>query len=198
MDFTRDDFLNFWPGGYQEQFGNNYPFKDKIFDVIQKHASGKTILDIGCGSGFWTMKWLRPLFDRVICVDLIPKPDNLDAEYIQLPEADYSLPGVEDSSVDFVFSFGLFCHLSNSAVETYLKSIQRVMSSGATGLLMFANILKILERHREKPFANMALEGWFYSDLETIQKAIKNAGLVFISDTIPDFRDSLVLIKKEV
>ena len=67
-------------------------------------------------------------------------PENV--RYIELPDRDYNCTGVEDESIDFAFSFGVFCHLPNSANETYVNSIYKKLKVGGVALLAFADFYR--------------------------------------------------------
>jgi cyclopropane fatty-acyl-phospholipid synthase-like methyltransferase len=161
------------------------------------------VLEIGCGDGYWTMKWLLPRFERITTIDLIERPTWFtglsNINHITLPEASYDLPGIKDSSVGFVWSFGVFCHFTNKAIEEYLKSVYRVMLHGAYAVIMFAN----WEKHpdfKDKP-AEYGIDpepfcGWTCGNLDTIIKQIEDAGLCFVKDSIPEFRDTLAIMRK--
>lgn len=144
MEFNKETFKTFWPGGYQENFGSHYPYLIDIEMCLDKYKNSNYIaLDIGCGNGYWTLQFLIPRFKRVIALDVLDTPElfkGIDTvQYEELGSSDYTCGTISEATVDFVRSFGLFCHLSNQVVDTYLKNIYRVMRPGACGLIMFAN-----------------------------------------------------------
>jgi SAM-dependent methyltransferase len=153
---SKEKFLNFpWWGkvGYQESFcgfksGYEENFASQLSKFYNKHH---TCLEIGCGGGFWAKKYLCPNFSRVVGVDLLPSehisilnenspPDNF--EYIEVGDRDYSCSKINDESIDFVFSFGVFCHMPNSAVSSYLDSIYRKLKFGGQALITFPDFYK--------------------------------------------------------
>lgn len=208
MDYTKEWFREQWGlMGYQENFTRErgYDFLTEINAVLNRHQDRNAeVLELGCGSGYWTLKFLMPRFKNITAIDIIETPallkDRAGIKYIQLPKNDYSCYSVPDESVDFLWSFGLFCHLSNSAVSEYLKNIYRVMRPGAKGLIMFANWPRNPTKAKIYPIENYrndeTYEGWFYSDLDTTIKQINESGLAFFEDTIPTFRDTLALFKR--
>jgi len=132
---------------------------------------------------------------------------------MELSDRDYECTGVADDSVDFVFSFGVFCHLPNSALRTYLSSIYRKLKPGGTGLIMFADFNRhfryskvhfqneaeiignpaLQDQHREKT----SFGGWFWCDIPTISSIIKSSPFESFRDVTPDgFRDCLVAVSK--
>ncbi len=213
MDFTRSEFLHLCgPEGYQEPFGEGYDYRDEIEVVLEAHrdANGRC-LEIGCGNGYWTLQFLAPRFRDVLALDLLPPPPLFEGHakirYVQVAVGDTSCAGIEDGSIDFVWSFGVFCHLSNSSVEGYLRSIHRVLRPGGQALLMFPNWdryrqlapagsldgvdLEDVEQYREKPLGT-----WFYCDLPTAKRQVLEAGFREFEDTLPAFRDTLARVRK--
>lgn len=185
MSFSNEDFLKFWgPSGYHETFDG---YQDKEFvksemnSILSKHKNAnKTALEIGCGRGYWTTQ-LSSSFQKVTCLDILPSdsvgkwlPKN--AIYFQLPDRNFKCSGVPDSSVDFVFSFGVFCHLPFSAVLEYITNIRRVLKPSGTAVLMCPNwnchqfLSKVDAKDREQYLEKVSFNGWFYHDLEKLQK----------------------------
>ncbi len=64
MDYTKEDFKNLWPNGYQENFdAENYQYRAQIETCLDKYIDHAGVaLDIGCGSGFWTAEFLLKRF----------------------------------------------------------------------------------------------------------------------------------------
>jgi len=58
------------------------------------------------------------------------------------------LPGVPDSSIDFVFSFDTFVHLERRVVGKYLSEICRVLRHGGVGVLHHADQNRTEAPHR--------------------------------------------------
>jgi hypothetical protein len=49
---------------------------------------------------------------------------------------DFLLTGIPDDSVDLVFSFDCFCHISYTGLEKYLRNLHRKLRDGTKGLIM--------------------------------------------------------------
>lgn len=205
MDFSSEQFKKFWPNGYQEVFGETNPDRDLLYSILDKRGNkNHRALEIGCGDGTWTSRFLIPRFGDVTAIDVIDSPRNLpfgkNVRYFKLPSNDYECSGIESGSIDFVWSYGVFCHLSNGAVSKYMKSVFRVLKSGGGGLIMFANWPKHfwyktfdgIDRFRN----DVDIGGWFYSDTETARLAVEGAGLEFMGDITEKCRDSLIEFKK--
>jgi SAM-dependent methyltransferase len=225
---SNQEFISAWgEGGYTEDFSGYQPqHKGQIVSELSKYYNqDHTCLEIGCGAGLWTKENLCPNFKTVTALDILPEekinllhnpPPNVN--YIQLNDRDYECTGVEDNSIDFVFSFGVFCHLTNSAANTYINSIHNKLKPGGQGLIMFADfhrnfkyggrefcdevfgcIKDILADtatqdlcREEKTFG-----GWHWNDMETIGKIFNHSGFNSYADVSPDeFRDCLMHFKK--
>jgi SAM-dependent methyltransferase len=195
-DFSREDFIKFWgEEGYQEGFGNKYPFDKDLERILE--ANIPTVLDVGCGNGFWTMHFLRKRFARIIAVDVIDRPkifDGTDVIYQQAGSMDYSLSTVPDNSIDLIWCFGVLCHLSQSATAQYLKSFYRVMKPGAKALIMFAEWTRgqYCGTPNPKQYIETPLGGWYYYDTAAAERLLIGAGFDNMKEILPDFRDLLV------
>lgn len=199
MDTPKDCFIKAWGIGYVEQWPYPLPINDFVKTTIAPFCNKQHVaLEIGCGRGVWTANCLSPNFQKVICLDVIPKSDWIaslpNVEYVELPDRNFSCLGVEDNSIDFVWSFGCFCHLSMDAVREYLKSLFKKVKVGADLVCMFGNWPK-------HPFNRNVVYTpdqcpWFYQDLELVQQAVKSAGFVDFKDMLPGFRDTIAHFKK--
>ena len=78
----------------------------------------------------------------------------------------YELNGIDDGSIDFVFSFGTFVHIDPDGIDEYLGEIARVLRSGGTGTIQYAD--------RDKPFLQTVPDFGGFSDMN----APKMEGLV--------------------
>ena len=78
-------------------------------------------------------------------------------EYIELDDRDYNCTGVEDESIDFAVSFGVFCHFPNSSSQTYINSVYDKLKPGGTGLIMFSDFHRHFEHSKRHFNAKEAL-----------------------------------------
>ncbi len=98
-----------------------------------------TVLDFGCGPGFLA-KAVSEHVSRVIATDVsrgviacarqINAADNLRYVVNGLS----SLQNVDASSIDFVYSFAVFQHLTKEQSMAFFREFVRVLKPGATGL----------------------------------------------------------------
>jgi SAM-dependent methyltransferase len=163
-------------------------------------------VDIGCGSGKLTIELLTPLFSKVYALDVIRRviPEHPKIEYIEVPSRDYSVHGVSADSVDFVFSLGCFCHLTNSANQQYLHNIHRVLKPGGRALLIYANCpnnpaipADRVEHSRQHCRESATANAWCYMDRETLDQLICATKFRTWINVFPEGRDLVALLCKE-
>lgn len=192
MDTSREEFIQAWGlNGYDQD-----SIQPELYDLITPYANpGKVALEIGCGRGTWT-RVLSQLFGGVVALDVIPPSDWIRAlwnvQHNQVPDRCFECWLVEDNSIDFAFSFGCLCHLSETAVRSYLKSLYAKMKSGATAILMFGN----WTRHPGPDTSPGGLCPWFYQDLPLVKSWAAEAGFVDFKDLLPSHRDTLARMVK--
>jgi ubiquinone/menaquinone biosynthesis C-methylase UbiE len=203
MDFTKEQFINFWgSNGYYEAFTYGIGIQEVINRTIVPF-SNKTCLEIGCGGGVFT-KVLSEQFDVVIGIDVIPIHDGVryhNVKYIELDNQDYKCTGIPDNSIDFVFSYGVFCHFSNDAIKEYLQSIYRVMKKGGDCVIMISNFDKLkaefpdFDDWSKYKLGDRMLIGHFYQDDRTVD-IMKHKFKIVSRNLTPDHRDIVVHLKK--
>lgn len=195
-DFSKDQFISFWgKTGYKETWdGYEKNWTPEIMNMIINNVSKQdTVLEIGCGSGYWT-NMIFPLCNKMYAIDLIPRP-NIDnkIQYIENDTHEYKCKNIDNESIDFVFSFGVFCHLSLFANERYLKDILRVLKPNGKALLMYGDE-KGLQKHFKNSNLTCEAVGWKYNTYnETINILSKYP--IMITKML-DYRDTLILIEK--
>lgn len=201
-DATKETFLKTWPGGYRE----NWEVYGKMSGMAEDVLVARTLapfydpaaicLEVGCGLAFWTDKYLAPNFKQVIALDLLPSVlfKHKNIQYIEVPDRSYDCHGVSDDSIDFVWSFGVFCHLSLEAQAKYLQAIYQKCKSGAQCSLYFANI------ERRPGTASSELREdfvpWVENDWTHTETMLKDAGFVDIEDMLPTLPDTVAHCRK--
>ena len=199
-NYTKTDFLNFWgDNGYIETWdGHKYNWSKEIKDLILNQLGDKkdkNVLEIGCGAGYWT-KFLCEHSNNVTAIDLIPNsPFQLDNfTYIENKDMQFDCKNIKDESIDFSFSFGVFCHLSHSACESYLKDVFRVLKKGGTAIFMYSDDKGLQDFYKDETFSASKIYGEFndYSDIMPMIKKYDRS-----AKKILNFRDALVLIKNK-
>lgn len=156
-------FKNAFPGGYFEgstldpmapsSYGV-YGYNSVLYTIysacIRPYVTPQTtVLEIGPGRGAWSKAILHRNCRKLYAVDVADATHTRFWEYVgkdlrveYIAAEDLSLPGVPDESIDFLFSFGVFCHLKPEMCEEYLSSMHRKMRSGGRGFLMIADFDK--------------------------------------------------------
>lgn len=139
--WTKDGFVHSWDA-YQKDY------KDDILAVVSTlvNKESSTVLEIGCGGGYWTSS-LNDLSKKMYAVDLLPRPNiPEDVVYIELGDKQYSIPKIKNNSIDLIFSYGVFCHLSKRARQEYIKDIKRVMKRSGCAIIMFSDNDKLIQQ----------------------------------------------------
>ena len=199
MDYSKSDFIKFWGEiGYTETWdGHKFNWSNNIKQLILNqigYGKDKDVLEIGCGAGYWT-EFLCQNSRNVYAIDLIPKPplkfDNFT--YIENGDRQFNCKAIIDNSIDFAFSFGVFCHFSLNACEEYLKDTLRVLKNGGTAIFMYSDDEGIKKFYDNNTITASSIygNGNDYSDIMPMVKKYDPE-----AQKILDFRDSLVLIKK--
>ncbi|MEM8501168.1 MAG: class I SAM-dependent methyltransferase [Pseudomonadota bacterium] len=109
-------------------------------------TSETVVLEIGPGRGAWTRCMLEA--KKLDCVDVLSAEHNGFWQYVGNENrdkityhevSDASLSSIEDNSVDYIFSFGTFCHISPELQKQYFENFYRKAKPGAIGLVLYAN-----------------------------------------------------------
>ena len=165
MDFLQK-FKHAWPGGFAEgvpldPMGSStygvYGYNSILYTIylvcIKPYITPETVvLEIGPGRGAWTQTFLKENCRKVYAVDVADPEHTHFWDYVgNDPRVEYivvqdlQLAKVPDDSIDFFFSFGVFCHLRPEMCEEYVQSLARKMRKGSQGFLMIADFDKYEE-----------------------------------------------------
>jgi ubiquinone/menaquinone biosynthesis C-methylase UbiE len=113
--------------------------------LLPRVPSGGTVLEIGPGGGRWSVI-LAERADRLILVDVSPRVLEVARErLVDAPHVSYvrsagsDLPGVEDSTVNAIWSFDVFVHVAPVDQAGYLDEMARVLSPGGVALIHHAD-----------------------------------------------------------
>lgn len=199
-DNSKEVFLKTWPGGYRENWAVYGKASGKTEDeVVAKclspfYGKSKACLEVGCGVGFWTEGYLAKNFQQVIALDLLPtvKFHHRNITYIEVPDRDFSCYRVGDNTIDFCWSFGVFCHMSLEACEQYVNAIFRKLKPGGEVALYFSNSDR---RPAGGPFDPEVVQ-WVKNDFATTEAMLKSAGFVDARDLMPDLFDTMIYGRK--
>jgi len=151
-------FQKIWKGGYKTGYSLKRNQKG-LENYLAKNLRGQTLIEIGCGGGQWS-KFIYDLeiFSKIYCIDVLSEEHNQFwsflgnsskkvIEYVHVNN--FQLDFLEDNSLDYVFSYDVFCHISYSGLDAYLEALFKKCKKGAKLLIMYADPKKYLESEPE-------------------------------------------------
>ncbi len=151
-------FQKVWKGGYRTGYSTKRNQKG-LENYLAENLIGDNFLEIGCGGGQWSKYILNlNLFKKMTCVDVLTEEHNNfwsfvgeeAHEIITYKKIDNcELEFLEDQSIDYVFSYDVFCHLSLSTINDYLESLYKKCKDGAILLIMYADPAKYISSEPE-------------------------------------------------
>ena len=212
-NISKDVFLKTWTGGYRENWAVYGAMTERITgkfiteeEVIEKclnpfYNPDHVILEVGCGLAFWTDCYLAEHFKKVIAIDILPKDDFWKCElknfakidYIELPDRDFTCKGVASDSIDFVWSFGVFCHLTLEANQEYLNNIFRVCKKGAKVALYYSNNDRRPHYKDDiQPPIDPKEPMWCNNNYKKTEAMLMKAGFKDIYDLMPELPDTMI------
>jgi cyclopropane fatty-acyl-phospholipid synthase-like methyltransferase len=204
-DFTKQFFQKAWgETGYYETFSYGVGI-NRVCEVAlnpffnpDHHA-----LEIGSGGGAFTERMVGK-FKHLHAVDVIRMPDQFkDYEnfiYIELPDKSYDLKPIANATIDFCFSYNVFCHLSNEALKSYLKAVHRVLKPHGNFVFMLSNYKHASKHFEERTFdlGDLLPMGHFYQDHRTLPLIADMSKWEVVSpDLIPEHRDIIIHLRRK-
>jgi SAM-dependent methyltransferase len=131
-----------WSGGGEEWNASPEWKQALIDDVLARWVPvGTSALEIGPGAGRWSQA-LAARASRLVLVDVSERPLELcrerfngDTRILYILSSGSDLPGVEDGSIDAVWSFDVFVHVAPRDQAAYLEEIARVLAPGGTAVV---------------------------------------------------------------
>lgn len=208
-NYTKEFFQKAWGAeGYFEEFSYGAGFH-KVLDVALKPFRNefKIALEIGSGGGTFT-RHIAGHFKWAIVMDVIPRPASLGFcvpwfNYIELPDQCFKCVGVAPESIDFVFSYNVFCHLSDDALTEYFADIARVTRPGGDFVFMLSNYEKVSQLYFPEKAGyfktgDLLPNGHFYQDqMTTHWIAHPEHWSIVNEDMIPEHRDRIVHLRRK-
>lgn len=134
-------------GSRGEEWTESEEWKESVIhDVLLKYAGAMdVVLEIGPGAGRWT-ETLQELSPDLLVVDISPatieacKKRFSHCGNIRYYVNDGSrLPFVPAETVDFIWSFDVFVHISPNDIEQYLRECRRILRKGSRAVIHHAN-----------------------------------------------------------
>ncbi len=209
--WTKKEFQEFWgAGGYVDEFDYGVGIEQVSAVCLYPFVFGE-VLEIGSGGGSFTHRinshreYGHTLPTHFLtAIDVIKKPalfKKLKLKYIELPDKDYSCKGVKSNSIDFAFSYGVFCHLPNEALKQYLKSVRRVLKKGGDFIFMlsdFNGVKHLIKTRRVYTLGELLPDvGHYYQDERTLDLIIGEGWDIITRDFIPNHRDIIIHLKRK-
>ena len=120
-------------------------FNKCIIPYINKETN---ILEIGPGRGAWTLKMTELNPKSITCFDIFSAEHNSFWELLGLKKKSFiSYYQVEDNkckelqndSIDYLFSYDVFCHIPYSKCEEYLQNLYNKLKKDAVCVIMIAD-----------------------------------------------------------
>jgi len=115
----------------------NTPFRKRLLDRVTKkyyskffgELKGKTVLEIGCGSGLGAkiiLKYFSPR--KIIATELDPRliaiaKKNIQSKWITVEQADATKLSYKDKTFDAVFDYGVIHHLPGPEWKECLNEV---------------------------------------------------------------------------
>ena len=161
-------FHNMWVGGVRtapDHFLFDYPnVKYQHFrETIPADLTGKTVLDIGCNAGFYSLEMKRRNATRVVGIDtderylaqarFAANVEGLEIEYLRLPVWDIAALG---ERFDLVIFMGVLYHLRHP-----LLALDLIREHVANDLLLFQSLQRgsaeVILPASDYPFSETAI-----------------------------------------
>lgn len=113
-----------------------------------------TILEIAPGFGRWT-QYLKDLCDSLILVDLAPKCiEHCQKRFADAKNITYyvndgtSLSMIDDSSVDFVYTWDSLVHADAEIINSYVKEFRRILKPDGVAWMHHSNVKAVAASHK--------------------------------------------------
>jgi len=122
LSSLQSEWNHFWENNKDGQFTRTSWSKRRIIAVLNRYVrKGVTVLDAGCGSGFFSAYFISRACNT-FCLDYSPialeitreKTKGGAQEYILGDLLDEDLPGTNKGHFDIIFTDGLFEHFSGN------------------------------------------------------------------------------------
>lgn len=153
-----NSFQNLWKGGY---FGENNQKRNQlgIEKYLKENISKElTILEIGCGRGRWS-KFINEELNpkQFTCIDVLSAEHNNFWNYVGVNNnniiyhqvKNFLLEDIPNNSLDFVFSYDVWCHISESSQKLYLENLYKKCKPGAKLFIMYSDPRKYFKNEPE-------------------------------------------------
>jgi ubiquinone/menaquinone biosynthesis C-methylase UbiE len=163
-------------GGEEWNLGQDWR-RSVVEDLMLANAGTNPVtIEIGPGGGRWSTA-LQAASSKLILVDLTELSMELcreklaGADNVEYRITDGSrLPDVADGSVDFIWSFDVFVHISPADQQGYMAEFARVMRPGAKAIIHHAGLGGVNGNMRSAMTSGMFAELVHASGLKLVQQ----------------------------
>ncbi len=134
---TLEDFYDDTAKDWAEEWYNNNLFIPIFKDMFTYLPNQPTILDVGCGAGYESMR-LHNLGAKVVGIDLSEKSLEIAREKnpsIKFEKRDITLPYTDLGLFDAIVSIGVIIHFDENSVDNVLKNIADVIKPNGYALI---------------------------------------------------------------
>lgn len=116
--------------------------KLRMMNLFRRELRGRSILDVGCGGGYFLRCVTNHLPHGVLLgidVDLTAVPENIgDIEFLKTDIVDFSLSG---RHFDVVVSDNVVEHIAPADIASHLAALRRALVDGGTLIIILPNRL---------------------------------------------------------
>lgn len=130
--------------GIEPEEWKNSLLNEMMYRYIENNS---VILEIGPGAGRWTA-YLIKLAKKLVLVDISTKCLNMCKEkFKEYSNIDYHLVenrlnSINNSTIDYIWSYDVFVHINPSDVQKYLEDFQRILKPGGLAIIHHSGDLK--------------------------------------------------------
>lgn len=164
-----------------EEWTPSPEWKESVLEhILHPHMpKDGAIVEIGPGGGRWT-ETLLEVGSEVVAVDISEEclrvcrerfSDHENVTFVLTPGNE--LPGVEDASIDAIWSFDVFVHINRAEVEDYAREFMRVLKPGGKGVLHHGTVGGLTGGWRSNMTAGGMIEVLKEAGLEVVDQFTK-------------------------
>ena len=114
--------------------------KDRIANLFRKELEGKSVLDVGCGEGYFLSSVAsRFIHGRLVGLDVsIPElSKHAQIEFVSHDIIEFDM----GEQFDVVFSDQVLEHIAPADLKTHLRSVRKALKDGGTFVILMPNRL---------------------------------------------------------
>jgi SAM-dependent methyltransferase len=146
-------------------------------------------VEIGPGGGRWTRYLLG--FETLYAVDYHQELlDELKRNFGRqrnirfIKNSGTDFPGVDEHSIDYLFSFGTFVHLDFDLIEAYLAAMRPILKPAANVVIQYSDTTKIMAR---------IIEGFVDNSPDRMREAVRRVGYRILEEDTTSLWHSSVM-----